>query len=251
MTYLKRIPAAVLSVLVPGLGHMALKRIRKGFLYFFACEALFLLFILLNQPDIPISNYYFVSIALLSIYLCVRITAVAECFFIDPRNSSYSFRNLLVAGTVLGFVCVNPTYGLYQKLPRRIEPFKIAEIGKYLVNDLRSGDLILINRQAYKEKKLQKNDLALFRTEGGKFVLSEIIALQDERIAPGRLLIPVVGADQAYERVPEGRILARSISTNTYVYLLPENQVVGKAEFRYWPLYRIGKITEARPSSSR
>lgn len=133
------------------------------------------------------------------------------------------------------------------------EPFSVS--GPSMQETMHTGDLVLVNKLAYKFGQPKRGEIVVFHASENKDFIKRVIALPGETVEAKNNKILVNGkivkesyiADYVRTmdfdeiRVPEGRVFVlgdnRLNSTDSRaIGSIPISELVGRAEFIYWPI---------------
>jgi signal peptidase I len=128
---------------------------------------------------------------------------------------------------------------------------------------LNPGELILVNKLAYRLGDPRHGDVVIFHAPNnpGEDYIKRIIGVPGDEVTVGNgevivngieLTEPYISAAPNYNgswTVPDGSLFVlgdnRNSSSDSHAWgFVPLDQVVGKALFVYWPLNKIGSLTQ-------
>lgn len=192
----KKWPAAIMSIVMPGLGHAYNGELLKGFcfLVFFAVIPLFISRLALYLPDSYLIFGLVVALgAALTAYIFSIITTVRKAgrigidFEPKPYNRWYAYTALWLTGLVImagvdGYLRNNV-----------VETYKI--VGGSMAPQVLKGDLVIADKTAYKKHPLKVGDIIIlvFPDDRSKVLIRRIEGLPGDRLtlADGReVMVP-------------------------------------------------------------
>lgn len=136
------------------------------------------------------------------------------------------------------------------------EPFAVS--GPSMEETMYTGDLVLVNKLIYKLREPERGEIVVFHESKDKDFIKRVIALPGETVEAknNKILINGKIVDEPYlsdhmrtmdfdeVQVPQGKVFVlgdnRLNSTDSRVIgAVSMSQLVGRAEFIYWPVFEM------------
>lgn len=188
----KPITAAMLSIIVPGLGQIYNGQIIKGIVFF--CVGFFLT-PLLELAGLQFSFYGL--ICLITFPILFGLFIAGEAFFTARRLKEISvgpfdkwYYYLLIIVVSLGFYFL--THDYFKSNILAVKAYKISS--RSMIPSLRIGDRIMVNLKYYEKNSLSKGDVVIYqRPQNQSNFVGRIIATENDIIESRGKIIYVNG----------------------------------------------------------
>jgi signal peptidase I len=267
----KPVGAALLSILVPGLGQFYNGQPKKGLLFYFI---VFLLPVVISLTNLQYSFFGMMNFILLGIALYLIIAGEAfitakkiNVMTLKAYNRWYYF--LLVI--ILSFGINSASEDIIKRELLGIKAYKIPSGA--MIPTLLIGDHIIVNLNAYRNDVPQKGDIIVFKypEDPSREFIKRIVATEDDILESKDKIIHINGTPinetfvQHVDKIikyggndprdnfgpftiPKGKVFVigdnrdQSYDSRYWGYV-DNNQITGKALYLYWSQHRnrIGK----------
>lgn len=234
--------ALLLACLVPGMGQLVLGRTRRG--------AVLMTVGLLGGPTLlalalapPGRATLLALLAVAGVTLLALVVGVIDVLVRSPHDGlaePWSTRGVTAALVGLGLLGLVAGLGaMLWVRAHALEAFEVSSSS--MVPTLEPGDRILVEKTMPFDRPLRRGDIVVYEPPGepeGRRFVKRIVGLPGDRVgAEGHVVPP----DHCWVE-GDGRESSRDSRAHGEVRL---DALVGRALYRYWPVARLGVLTEA------